>query len=226
MPKDLSPEEKLLRLIRSKAPQPSSQIAVPRYVSPDNTPKPAAVPKESHNALPKPIPRKNQQPHKPARILRMESLNFVLLLLLAGLLIYFVPLFFKKQKNALEDLENKIRIQERQLAQKEEEAKKQPFNYFSEPVASKNIFAPVVKEDTRAPAAAAEEGPKLEDIKAQLNLLGVIWGDNPQAIIEDTKAKKTYFLNKGQSLDNIHVKDIMENKVVLMYKDQQFELVI
>lgn len=209
MARDFSPEERLLRLIRSKA---AKQISVDSQKD--------TVSKDI------PIKREISSTSRPTKILKLENLNLVLILLLAGLLIYFVPLLFKKQKSVLEELGGKIKSQEKEIPQKEEEPKKAPFNYFAEQVGSRNIFSPVVKEETQAQTPIIEEGPKLEEVKSQLNLLGVVWGANPQAIIEDKKAQKTHFLNKGEQFEGIEVKDILENKVILIYKGQEFELVL
>jgi type II secretory pathway component PulC len=112
-------------------------------------------------------------------------------------------------------------------AKEKEQDNRPPFSYFSEAAASKDIFKPIIKEETSSqPSAEAEQAKKAEEIKSQLNLLGVVWGEKPQAIIEDKKAQKTYFLNKGESLDSVEVKDIFENKVILSYNGQQFELVM
>jgi hypothetical protein len=140
-----------------------------------------------------------------------------------------MPAALRNPKGAVVRLDEKIKAQERMPAQKEtpvaEAQIRPPFDYFSGQAASRNIFAPVAKEEPQA-AAPKEEGPKLEEVKAQLSLLGVIGGASPQVIIEDKRTQKTYFLNKGSSFDDIEVDDILENKVILIYKGKQFELVL
>ncbi|MCX5716132.1 MAG: hypothetical protein NTV07_04630 [Candidatus Omnitrophica bacterium] len=166
----------------------------------------------------------------PARpiFFRIEMLNILLVAILLGLLIYLVPFLLKKPENPVPELEKKVAIAPPAAAVKEKEgSSRPPFSYFSEGAASKNIFQPIVKEETAPQASAeAEQAKKTEEIKSQLSLLGVVWGEKPQAIIEDKKAQKTYFLSKGETFDSIEVKDILENKVVLFYNGQQFELVL
>ena len=58
----------------------------------------------------------------------------------------------------------------------------------------------------------------------QVGLVGIVAGDNPQAIIEDKKAQKTYYLNKGQSFNGYVVEEILENKVVLDYEGKKISL--
>lgn len=69
--------------------------------------------------------------------------------------------------------------------------------------------------------------PSKEEILANLNLLGIIRGDNDQAIIEDKTLKKTFFLYKGDSLGELlKVYDIKESAVILEYKGERVELKI
>lgn len=63
-----------------------------------------------------------------------------------------------------------------------------------------------------------------EEIAGNLNLLGIITGDNNQAIIEDKNLKKTFFLYKGDSMGELKVYDIKPNMVILEYKGEKIEL--
>lgn len=63
-----------------------------------------------------------------------------------------------------------------------------------------------------------------ERILANLNLLGIITGENNQAIIEDKTLKKTYFLYKGDSFGDLKVYDIKDNGVILDYNGERIEL--
>lgn len=80
-----------------------------------------------------------------------------------------------------------------------------------EPIAEK-IEEPPVKKISR------------EEIMGSLNLLGIITGDNNQAIIEDKTLKKTYFLYKGDSFGGLKVYDIKESAVILEYNGEKIEL--
>ncbi|MDD5449605.1 MAG: hypothetical protein PHO42_03295 [Candidatus Omnitrophica bacterium] len=209
MARDFSPEEKLLKLIRSNPAR--RQPAQPAPAASDK-------PKE-------PVRQEKRAPFEFKRFLKWENLNVLLMVVLAGLLFYFVPSFIKGSQNATSDLETKIKTLEKPAPQKIEEPARPPFNYYSESVGARNIFSPAIKDDSQG-QAPQEEGPKLEDIKSQLSLLGVVSGAEPQAIIEDKRTQKTYFLNKGSTFDDIRVGDILENKVILFYKDKEFELVL
>jgi len=62
-----------------------------------------------------------------------------------------------------------------------------------------------------------------EKIKT-LKLVGISWGEDPVAMIEDTTKKETNFLKAGQSINEILVKTILRDKVVLSYKDAEYEI--
>ncbi|MCX5711978.1 MAG: hypothetical protein NTY47_02765 [Candidatus Omnitrophica bacterium] len=57
-----------------------------------------------------------------------------------------------------------------------------------------------------------------------LKLVGIIWSDSPQAMIEDTKGQKTYLLGNGDLIGDIKVKKIFNDKVVLIKDDKEWEL--
>ena len=79
-----------------------------------------------------------------------------------------------------------------------------------------------------AQVAAGEAGREKEavlpELVKDLNLLGIVSGDAPQAVIEDKKNQQTYYLTKGQFIDEMQVCDIQENKVILEYKGKHAEL--
>jgi len=57
-----------------------------------------------------------------------------------------------------------------------------------------------------------------------LKLVGISWGEDPVAMIEDTTKKETTFLKAGQSINEIQVKTIFRDKVVLSYKDAEYDI--
>ncbi len=57
-----------------------------------------------------------------------------------------------------------------------------------------------------------------------LKLVGISWGEDPVAMIEDTTKKETNFLKAGQSINEIQVKAIFRDKVVLGYKDAEYDI--
>lgn len=66
----------------------------------------------------------------------------------------------------------------------------------------------------------------VEEVKANLNILGIITGDNNQVIIEDKNLKKTFFLYKGDTIGELKVYDIKDNMVIFECDGEKIELSI
>ncbi len=74
------------------------------------------------------------------------------------------------------------------------------------------------------PEADQPRNAENPDLIKDINLVGIVSGENPQAIIEDKRLEKTYYVSKGQSIAGFQVEDIQDGKVVLQYNGQRFEL--
>jgi type II secretory pathway component PulC len=95
-----------------------------------------------------------------------------------------------------------------------------PYEFYLEGIKSKQIFSSASRpEETARPASAASA-----DLIKGINLVGIISGDRPQAIIEDKIMQKTYYVAKGQFVGAFQVEDIQEGKVILSYRGERFEL--
>ena len=90
----------------------------------------------------------------------------------------------------------------------------------SDALVSRDLFRPpALAPATGIPQVSYE---KLKD----LSLKGIIAGDKPQAIIEDEKNKKSYFLYKGESVNDIKVEDIQSDRVILRVNGEVLELTL
>lgn len=63
-----------------------------------------------------------------------------------------------------------------------------------------------------------------KDAAKNLNLLGIIDGDEKQVVIEDKEKNRNLFLYKGDSFGEFKVEEIKEGSVTLDYKGQKIEL--
>ena len=185
----ISPEEKLLRLIRGqkKENKPTEKSGIPRL-----------------NAL-----IKYPNFFNPNKLLMVA---FALACLY--LLVSFVYPLINPPKVNLPKVES-LRVVEPNTQAKEDI---KPYEYYAEAAKNRQIFSGVAQSSEK-PAGAVNV-----DLTKDINLLGIISGDNPQAIIEDVKTKKTYYLSKGQFINDIQVEDIQEGKIILNYNGQSFEL--
>ena len=103
-----------------------------------------------------------------------------------------------------------------------EELKAKPFSYYAGLIAKKDLFKMTLEVKKETPKALMQAGPL--ELLNNYSLSGVVSGESPQAIIEDKKSRKAYFLNKGQYLGEFRIEDIMEGKVILDFNGQKFEL--
>ncbi|MCX5712178.1 MAG: hypothetical protein NTY47_03770 [Candidatus Omnitrophica bacterium] len=93
----------------------------------------------------------------------------------------------------------------------------EPFDQYKQSISGRNIFG---QTSSDSPATAAIDSNLIKDI----SLVGILAGDNPQAIIEDKKTQKTFYVIKGQYFGEFQLEDIQEGKVILNYHGQRYEL--
>jgi type II secretory pathway component PulC len=196
---NVSPEEKLLRLIRGE--------------------------KKGSGAVSSPVNLKASAGKKAAfklgipsfiRNLTARKIIFIILVLscLYFIFVFIYPLIalrkvklpeITKEKGA--DLEIAVRPEQK------------PLEDYLTGVAGKQMFGSVPSAGVSGPASGVAA-----DLVKDINLVGIISGVNPQAIIEDKKTQKTYYLNKGQFIGEFQVEDIQDGKIILNYNGQRFEL--
>ncbi len=64
----------------------------------------------------------------------------------------------------------------------------------------------------------------LEQAVSNYKLVGIIWSDNPQAMIEDSKAGKTNLFNENEIMGDFKIKKVYRDKVVLSKDAMEWEL--
>lgn len=95
--------------------------------------------------------------------------------------------------------------------------------YYLEKARGRNIFRiRMTKGDEKVgktPFSTISEATK------NLRLVGISWSDDPDVMIEDTNTKSTFFLKKGQTIDNtIKIEAVYKDRVVLSYSGEEIEL--
>lgn len=91
--------------------------------------------------------------------------------------------------------------------------------------ASRQVFA---SPGLAAPSATPQPRSGAAKLLAErLTLLGIVAGTPPQAIIEDTQTKKTYFVTTGQAIaEGAVVEQVLENRVILDLLGEKIELTL
>ncbi|MFH1093919.1 MAG: type II secretion system protein N [Candidatus Omnitrophota bacterium] len=100
-------------------------------------------------------------------------------------------------------------------------------SYYLNKVKARNLFgfADEPEEEKIAFKEPAKQEPtELEKMVKSLKLVGISWSNDPDAIIEDENAKKTYFVKTGHKINEISVQAIYRDKVILHYLSQEVEL--
>lgn len=66
--------------------------------------------------------------------------------------------------------------------------------------------------------------PAIVELTQDLKLVGISWSDKPDALIEDAKAFRTFFVREGQMIGEVRVEQILKDKVVLKHGEDTVEL--
>ncbi len=96
---------------------------------------------------------------------------------------------------------------------------KKPIEFYQQEFSGRRIFSGA-KEGA---AGGGASGVNI-DLTKDINLVGIISGEPPQAVIEDVKTKKTYYVTRGQFIGEFRVDDIQEGKIIINYNGQKYEL--
>lgn len=204
---NISPEEKLLKLIRGEK-KPGRPAVVP-----------AVAPAPQPQKVILPLLKKN--PFLSSMQLRFAFLTpKKILTALFALSCLYLTISFIYPWVALEKIRlPKIKAEKINEARAKEEPK--PYEYYVQGIPKRQLFV--------NPAMAGQEGGAAAaminvDLIRDISLVGIISGEPAQAVIEDKKNQKTVYVNKGQFIGDFQLEDIKEGKVILNYKGQMYEL--
>jgi len=92
--------------------------------------------------------------------------------------------------------------------------------------ASRPLF--VTSIETR-PSSPSRQAPSqsAKQLASRLSLLGIVAGESPQAIIEDSETKRTYFVTAGQTVvEGAVVEEVLDNRVILNLQGEQVEIAL
>ncbi len=197
--KNISPEEKLLRLIRA------DHKKVPaREQRPEQKPDASA----KQNII-----------QKAALAISFNLINRILvrILLISG--IYFLVDFLIVSPNKIE--ERVLAIGELNGADLEEAPAPlfKPVFYYTKAVKIRNLFTAAKPKSRRGLPSSI-----FTEMVSKLRLQGIISGVKPQAIIEDIKTGQVYFVSPGDYIGELELKEILPGKVKLNYYGQEAEL--
>lgn len=205
MPRDnIPPEERLLRLIRGQdKARDAGGVSVPLSAGEARSPSAA----KHHVKLPLRVSFR----------LNLKNITFLAFFLSLFYLaaVFFSPLIFSERLE-VSPVEPQKDNTPQQLENKQN---RQPLELYLKAVRGRDIF---VKQPLRSQEAAP--GIIAADLIKDMNLVGILSGVDPQAIIEDKKSQKTYYLRKGQLIGELKIEDIQEGKVIISHNGEKYEL--
>lgn len=154
----------------------------------------------------------------------LKTMNKMVLALCIIFTLFFIFDFIRMGSSFLRKL-SKITAEAAAPEAKEQRANLKEANIIEAINLSKrhNIFSFLPPEASSTPQLSTMP-LEVEEIIKNLKLVGIIWSNNPQAIIENTKEQKTYLLNAGDKMKIIDIKKILRDRVILSKDNQEWEL--
>lgn len=203
MKDNISPEEKLLKLIRGQKKQNNSVKKLPD-----------APAKETKTLKNKILSFPLQ------RYFEFLNINKIIFWVFVGSCLYLVFIFvyplFMTKNIVLPDISQGKSTEEKSIILQEIK----PYEYYTQGLKNRQIFSSAsTGQESEKPLGTINA-----DLIKDMSLVGIIAGDSPQAIIEDKKAQKTFYVTKGQFIGEFKVEEIQEGKIILKYNGQKFEL--
>ena len=144
-------------------------------------------------------------------------LNFVNVLLavaalfLVGFLVYCLFFGVEQKERATPEPVSSLKTEPTQGAMEE----KKPFDYYKAQFLKRDLFERPL--DQVAANASV-------DLTKRYKLVGIVLGDIPEAIIEDSSTKSTMFVHPGEKLDTVEVKTIEEGRIIFLQEGLEIEL--
>ena len=158
------------------------------------------------------------------RIWRDNPIGFVYhaFLILAILMTLGTPIFLWRDSLRLATYKSVPESPAAETAHQQPSKRASNRNYLSV-VANRQFFKQVTQPklvDNPEPISASE----LPGLNERYMLLGILMGENPQAIIQDKMAGSSLFLSPGQRLGDFKITEILPDRVILTQDGQNFEL--
>ena len=94
------------------------------------------------------------------------------------------------------------------------------FAEYRETLAARNPFGLTAHAIVQAVTEHGSKG-QLTELISSLSVVGVNRGRVPEALVEDTQAKRTYFVKVGDQINQITVKSIDQRGVLVTYENEE-----
>ncbi len=243
IPENVTPEEQLLRLIES------GEKGTKEFVFWDVSTWAALFPRKEKFKRPAPFQlATGSAPQELNLKLINRGLVVLLVFSVAG-----IAWNMNRAQPSLKDLSSQVAAASPLAGEEQPLASLRPLAEYLGEVEKRDLFNPVLPPKPKKPKSKAKpvkrpevvkppEGAKplkrpevakpakptpleiLEKKAKTLKLVGISWGETPIAMIEDTTKKETSFLKAGEFSNEIQVKTILKDRVVLSHGDAEYDL--
>ena len=159
--------------------------------------------------------------------LDIKLLNKILMVLVAGLTLYFFTSLYVDIASLIKAPNLKTGIKEMReinAGMPDISVLKNTVSYYMEKVKQRDIFkigAPPPSEKKSQPKEATA---KIIEETQRFKLVGISWGKEPDAMVEDTVALRTFFIKRGSMLGRVKVEAIFKDKIVVSFEGEETEL--
>lgn len=165
-----------------------------------------------------------------------RELNFKLINLgLIALLVFLVVAIafnMNRVQPSLKDLSSRVAASRPLTGDEQAVASLRPLADYVGEVEKRDLFHPLLPPKPKEPepkvaAAKPPESPPLDSLREKaktLKLVGISWGATPIAMIEDTTRLETSFLKAGQVINQMKVKTVLKDRVILSYGTAEYDL--
>jgi len=171
------------------------------------------------------------------RELDLKLINRGLVVLLV-LVVAAIALNAQRVRPSALDISREARAASPPVKEAQPLAALRPVEDYLKEVEQRDLFNPVAPSATKKAEAKAEpvkppeatkppEPTPLEVLRERaktLKLVGISWGPVPVAMIEDTAKHETSFLKERESINQIRIKAILRDRVVLSYGNAEYDL--
>lgn len=160
--------------------------------------------------------------------LNVKGLNAILIFLLCILLVCFMANLISSMIDIMGmarlKLSGKEGLKEAQLTGPVPGIGKS-MEYYLGKVSRRNIFKISPEYVAVAQPSYAGTASKAAEVTDRFKLVGISWSKNPDAMIEDTQALRTFFVKIGQMIgSSVKVQVILKDRVILLYNGEEVEL--
>lgn len=214
MQNEISPEEKLLNLIKGGGGD-SKDTLSSKKESREVVQKPTQPPKGIAS-----VPKKV----KPKGIKFLLILNRLLIISMITAIIYMIFGYMHSYRSNVQ-IPEKVELKPGEGL--EQQPTKTPLlvSYYTDVLAKRQMFK-LYEVPKLKPTGPPKPKVSIQQLISGYTFVGILFGDVPQAIVEDKKTGQSFYLTAGQSLGEIKIEKIEKGRVTVSYEGETMNISI